>query len=348
MAKQSSISKMQGLEMSPEELKRFLMAALPAKKPILAVGKPGIGKTDIITQATMELEFDLKVIHPVVADPTDVKGMTFVKEGEAKWYPFGDLKDLIEAKRPMVCFLDDLGQASPMVQASYMQLLLFRSINEHKVSEHVTFIAATNRKQDKAGVSGILEPVKSRFASIIHLEVNYKDWLHWGATHNITPELLGYVHWKPSCMDDTVPDPEIVNQPCPRTLANLDGLLKLGLAKDLEHKAYAGAVGPGMTTEFMAYMKVFRDLPDPDEAIANPTTINVPDSTKADAVCALAAAVAVRATKKNFQNVLTLVDRLGPEYAVMTVSTATYRAPELKNMKEFTQWVSKNARYIDG
>ena len=36
-------------------------------------------------------------------------------------------------------------------------------------SDQVTFIACTNRKTDMAGVTGILEPVKSRFISISEL-----------------------------------------------------------------------------------------------------------------------------------------------------------------------------------
>ena len=91
--------------------------------------------------------------------------MPFVTDGQAEFLPFGDLRALIQADKDTVFFLDDLGQAPPTVQAAAMQLILARRINGHHVSDSVTFIAATNRKQDKAGVSGILEPVKSRFAT---------------------------------------------------------------------------------------------------------------------------------------------------------------------------------------
>lgn len=347
MTKDKFVSKMSGFEMGPEEFKRFLMASIPAGHPTLVVGKPGIGKTDIVTQAAKELEFDLKVIHPVVADPTDVKGMPFVdSDGEAKWHPFGDLKDLIEADRPTVAFLDDLGQASPMVQASYMQLLLFRSINEHKVSDYVTFVAATNRKQDRAGVSGILEPVKSRFASIVHLAVNYKDWLLWANQNDVSEQLIGYVNFKPTVLDDQTPDAEIINSPSPRTLANLDRMLKLGLPRDIARKAYAGAIGPADATEFMAFMSVFDSLPDPDEALKNPDSAKI-DPNKPDVMYALSAAVAVRATKQNFGNFLKLVDRMGPEYAVMAIKTATTRDSNLKKCSEFIDWAVKHAHELN-
>jgi hypothetical protein len=341
------ISKMNGLEMSPDEFKRFLVATIPQGHPTLVVGAPGVGKTDVVTEATREIEYDLKVIHPVVADPTDVKGMPFVSNGEAQWLPFGDLKDLIEADRPTVAFLDDLGQASPMVQASYMQLLLFRSINEHKVSDHVTFVAATNRKQDKAGVSGILEPVKSRFASIIHLVVNYRDWLKWAYANDISEELIGYVNFKPTCLDPQKPDPEIINHVCPRTLANLDKLIKLQLPRDIERKAYAGAIGPAETVGFMGFLSVFGDIPDPDEALRNPMGVSIPAEDRADARWALASAVSIRAEKDNFKNMLALTDRMGVEYGTMAVAGATTRDPKLKSTAAFTEWATKHAAELN-
>ncbi len=73
------------------------------------------------------------------------------------------------ATKLTACFIDDLGQATPAVQAAAMQLILARTLNGHRVSDHVVFIAATNRRTDRAGVSGILEPVKSRFATLVEL-----------------------------------------------------------------------------------------------------------------------------------------------------------------------------------
>ena len=160
--------------MKPSTLATTLAIAMEYKLNILIKGTPGIGKTDIVHQAAEKSNNKLIISHPVVSDPVDYKGMpaiiTIDKETRAEFLPFGDLQALIEAEGPTTFFMDDLGQAPPAVQAAAMQLLLARRINNHKVSDHVCFIAATNNKEDKAGVSGILEPVKSRFCSIIQLE----------------------------------------------------------------------------------------------------------------------------------------------------------------------------------
>ena len=164
--------------MRPKQLNQAIKFAIKNKYPLLIKGSPGIGKTQILTQACLETGTELIVSHPVVSDPTDYKGLPFpTKDGtEATFLPFGDLLKLINADKPTVFFLDDIGQASSSVQASLMHLLLARRINGHAVSEHVVFLAATNRRQDRAAVQGILEPVKSRFAAILGLGVLMTGW----------------------------------------------------------------------------------------------------------------------------------------------------------------------------
>jgi len=159
------------MSVTPSQLTTLLTGYFSIREPVLVTGAPGIGKSDIIAQAATANGMGLLISHPVTADPTDAKGLPWPVQGSdhATFLPFGDLYQAINATSPMVWFLDDLGQASPAVQAAFMQLLLARRVNGHALPECVTFAAATNRRIDRAGVSGILEPVKSRFASIVEL-----------------------------------------------------------------------------------------------------------------------------------------------------------------------------------
>src|SRR5271156_3640100 len=147
----------------PSQLLTLLSHTIPARMAGLICSGPGTGKSSIGEQACGEADADCIVMHPVVSDPTDFKGMPWVGDGGATFLPFGDLQKLVNATKLTACFIDDLGQATPAVQAAAMQLILARTINGHRVSGQVVFIAATNRRTDRAGVSGILEPVKSRF-----------------------------------------------------------------------------------------------------------------------------------------------------------------------------------------
>src|SRR5512146_1594126 len=154
------------MAVTPSQLQELLSAAIPAREPVLVTGAPGVGKSDIVSQAATAAGAELILSRPAVSDPTDFKGLPWPDKdaNSANFLPFGDFHRALNAAVPTVWFLDDLGQSSPAVQAAAMQLLLARRVNGHILPDTVTFVAATNRRTDRAGVSGILEPVKSRFA----------------------------------------------------------------------------------------------------------------------------------------------------------------------------------------
>jgi len=60
------------------------------------------------------------------------KGLPFVVNNNAEFLPFGNLRKLINADKLTVCFFDDLGQATPAVQSSAMQLILSRTSMERR------------------------------------------------------------------------------------------------------------------------------------------------------------------------------------------------------------------------
>lgn len=294
--------------MRAKELFELLVNAFRARMPVLITGAPGIGKSDIADQATRAIGADLILSHPAVGDPTDAKGMPWVLNGRADFLPFGDLEKAIKADRPTVWFLDDLGQASPAVQASYMQLLLARRVNGHQLSEHVTFVAATNRRTDRAGVSGILEPVKSRFGTIVELTPHIDDWCEWAMGHNIDPEDMAFLRFKPDLLCAFQATADLSNSPTPRTWSNAAKILKLGLPLAIEAQALAGAVGEGAATERLAFRRMVAQLPNIDSIILDPKAAPIPDNPAV--LYALASALANKATPQNFDNIATYIDRL--------------------------------------
>ena len=277
--------------MTPAELTGYLAFTTQNRFPVLIKGKPGIGKSDIVEQAAAAAGAQLIISHPVVSDPTDFKGLPFPKQdGTAEFLPFGDLQQLIKAEEETIFFLDDLGQAAPSVQAACMQLLLARRINSHKVSDKVTFVAATNRREDKAGVNGMLEPVKSRFISIIELEVKTTDWMKWAFAHNMPTELIGFIQFKPDLLDNFTASKDIVNSASPRTVAAVGRQQLAKIPKAYEYEAYKGAAGEAFAREYVEFLRVFRELPSIDSIIKKPTSANVPNdiSTVYAISCALA------------------------------------------------------------
>ena len=252
------------ISLRPERASELVKRYIAAKIPVLLTGAPGVGKSSIVEQAAAASGFDVILSHPVVADPTDAKGLPWPgKDGtEATFLPFGDLAQAIKASRPTVWFLDDLGQASPAVQASFMQLLLARRVNGHVLPDCVTFVAATNRRTDRAGVSGILTPVLSRFGAVVGVEVAVDDWCRWAFGAGVPPELISFMRFRPKLlhdMGDGKKANDMENFPCPRTWEYAGKAINMALPDDLEFTALAGAVGGRVGTSVATHRR--RDSP---------------------------------------------------------------------------------------
>lgn len=331
--------------MNSTQLNELLQFGIKNNLPVLIKGKPGIGKSDIVEQACKAVNAHLIISHPVVSDPTDYKGLPFAgKDGIAHFMPFGELQNLIEAKEKTVFFLDDLGQAPASVQAACMQLILARRINGHKVSEQVTFIAATNRKEDRAGVSGLLEPVKSRFFTIVELEVNPDEWVKWALVNNMPIELIAFIRFRPVMLDKFTATKDITNSPCPRTVANIGRGQNAGLNSSIEFEVYKGAAGEGFAAEYCGFLKMYRNLPDIDQIILNPGKAVVP--TEPAVLYAISGAIAARMSDQNMGPITQYMKRLPGEIAVVTMKDAITRNKALTQTKGFIQWASDNGNII--
>jgi hypothetical protein len=328
----------------PSQLRKALSIAFRNRFPVLLVGQPGVGKSDIVAQTAGEEGMDLVISHPVVSDPTDYKGMPFVVGERAEFLPFGELRRIIEAVRPTVFFLDDLGQASPAVQAAAMQLLLARRVGEHRVSGLVTFAAATNRRQDRAGVQGILEPVKSRFATILHLEPDVEDWCAWAIGNGMPVELISFIRFRPDLLAAFFPTRDMANSPSPRTVASIGHLMNAGIPEDLAFEMFSGAAGSEFATEFTAFLRMSGKIPDPARILSSPADAPIPK--EPSILYALCGALAVRADAQTFDAIVTYASRLEPEFSVLLVRDCGLRNRSLMETEAFDRWAREHREVI--
>lgn len=335
---------MSTINLRPNQASQLVQSYLGARIPVLLTGAPGVGKSSIVEAAAKASGYDVILSHPVVSDPTDAKGLPWPgKDGEsATFLPFGDLARAIKATMPTVWFLDDLGQASPAVQASYMQLLLARQVNGHKLPDCVTFLAATNRRTDRAGVTGVLAPVLSRFGAVIGVEPTVDDWTEWALGANMPPALVSFIRFRPNLLQvfDTKKVDDMENFPCPRTWEYAGKALQMGLPDDLEFAALAGAVGEGPASELRAFLSMVRSkLPNPDSIILDPDTAPIPD--RPDLLWAVTTALAKKTTSNNCGRVFRYAERLydagKSEFSVLMVKDINRLLPEVIDTPEWTK-----------
>jgi len=319
---------------NPKQLIELLTAMIAKRAPLLITGKPGVGKTDLARYVAVDLcQNDFIVTHPVVEDPTDRKGIPWPDANTLSclWLTDDITKQLCTATKPTVWLIDDLGQSPPAVQAVHMQWLLNRGVNGHKLSPFVTVIAATNRRTDRAGVAGILEPVKSRFKSIVDLEPDLDSWCEWGINHGVSYTLIAFLRFKPDLLCAFEATADLTNSPVPRTWANLADLETMNLSPTVESIAFSGAVGEGAAVEYIAFRKMANSLANLDAILLDPTHAPIPK--KPDELYATVTGLASRANESNFDRIVTYAQRIYGEADRGEYAALCIRDSQRRNIK---------------
>ena len=340
--------------MRPSQVKKVLVKAILARKRILLVGAPGLGKTALIKWAREEVErimkcaIDLTTLYVSISDPTDFKGFYCIINGKPEIMPFGELEKIFNATSLHIVFLDDFGQGAPAVQAAAMSFL-----DRVKDNPNICVLGATNRREDRANVSGMLEPVKSRFDSIIHMEYDNDDWVDWAITEvdkgKLPIELVAFNKFRPKLMYSVKPSPDLVNGPCPRTVESLGHLMMLGLDADCEYETYCGAVGEGYTSELMGFLPIWKKLPNIDTIMMNPDSVTLPDMNEPFAPSiyfAVCNALALKANENTIERILKFSEKLPREFAVSLVVDCVKKDVNIQNTKAYIVWQSKNKDLI--
>ena len=349
---------------TPSEITDLLRFSIRNFLPVLIVGKPGQGKTTIIETVTDELGFDLIKTHPVTSDPTDYQGLPAVsgtgKNKQADFLPYGDLKRLIDSTNPTVHFADDLGPASKMVQAAYMQLVQGRAVGGHKIGDNVVFIGATNRKQDKAAVQSVIEPLKSKYFTVVELVSDLKDFSQWynqqtglaptydkdgninGSEEKPLPhEVLSWVRYQPEVLDEWEATADMSLMPTPRGIEHVARMLLAEIPEKLQLRTFAGAIGKARATEFIQFLRIYQNLPDPDAVLMDPDAATIPK--EPGYLYALCGALAARASQANIERLIQFANRLTEEFSVLLVRDAVQKDfDNLCTNLAFTKWVDKH------
>jgi len=333
-------------KITPNELRKIFKKSFEARRPLMIVGEPGIGKTDITNQVTAELGYDLVTMYPAISEPVDFRGIpVYDKETKsAHFVPFDTLMKLVTATRPTVCLVDDLIQANISVQAAVMHMFQAREIGDHKISDFVTFVVCTNDKTHHAGGSGVIETVKSRMTSILHLIPNLEDWVEWAIKANIRPEVIGFVRWKGlEMLSNFAPTMDLTNSPSPRGNKAVSDCLNLELNDPkLETAMIQGACGQGYAVIFDGFRRLYNNLKDPRKILTDPDSVTIPQG-QTDVIFAYCSAVSAMAEPKYMDNIVKFAERLPKDFQVKLLQYDCKSADvENHSTGAYTDWALKN------
>ncbi len=336
--------------MTPKQITETLKTAIPNQFATLLVGRPGLGKTAILKGAAQSLGCRLVISHPATADQTDAKGLPFpdASRTKATFLPFGELGEVLEAKEPTVWFMDDLGQAPESVQAAFMPYLLERRCGPHVLPDCVSVVAATNSRADRAGVRGLLAPVKSRF-TILDMEPDLDSWIDWALVSGIDPFVIAFVKsYSPAktdgfdnalCASSVAQGME--NEHNPRTIETASKWLAAGLPDALLQPVITGCTGPAWASAFLGWRSMMKSMVNVDQILTNPGGARLPVGT--GEAFATVFALGMKASIGTFPRIAIYLDRLASndlqEYAGLLLADCVRREGAITATPEYLRIV---------
>lgn len=311
-----------------------LQSLVSARQPVFLWGGPGVGKSAIVRQLAQKLTVPLQDVRALLLDPVDLRGLPFLgQDGRSKWAT----PEFLPQDGSGILFLDELNAAPAMVQASCYQLVLDRKLGEYTLPDGWAIIAAGNRDSDRAVTTRMPTPLRNRF---VHLEfdVDLQEWSEWAIQTGIRPEVIAFLRFRQELLSAFDRDANAF--PSPRSWEFVSRILGATPDRAIEHELFAGAVGAGAATEFSAFLKTFRELPNIDAILLNPLKEPVPEN--AAAQYAVASALAHCATDMNFDRICTYLERMPTEFSVLCVRDASLRQPAVQHTPAFTKWATVN------
>lgn len=325
--------------MKPSQIKTQIYHSISTMLPLFIWGKPGIGKSDIVRQVAEETGKTLFDVRVSLYDPVELKGLPQITGDRTSYAQ----PDLFPDKPGCILLLDELTSAPPAVQATMYQLILNRRFGNYQLPDDCPIFAAGNRETDRGVTFKMPAPLANRFEHV-EMSEDLQDWCTWAFSHNIIPEIISFLRFRPALLHMFKVEENPRSFPSPRTWEYIHRKLSAGIPHEIEYESISGTIGEGAAAEFLSFLKIFRNLPNPDAVIMDPQNAAVP--TDPATLYALCGALTHRATDNNCHRIVQFADRLQAEFSVMLVRDIIKKVPEAQSGEAFIQWATKHSNFI--
>lgn len=317
-------------------LNNTLKALIKLGRPVAIEGPPGGGKTSIARQAAEQMNLPIIEKHMPTMLVEDF-GIPFPSANSFEftyklpdWFPYQG-KPGTEAGG--VLLFDDRNQASADLQKVLANIQQARNLHNVPLAAGWSVVSTGNRQADRAGANRVLSHLRDR-ETLLELETNLDDSTSWMIANGVAREVISFLRFRPNLLHKFDPQQDI--SPTPRSWAEGVSAILGVVPPAAEYECFKGAVGEGAAAEFVGFMKIYRNLPDPDVILLDPLHSEVPQDSAT--LYALAGALADRATISNVAALCMYIKRMPAEFSVLCMSYAARRAPELTLTDAVKRW----------
>lgn len=304
-------------------------------------GDPGLGKTSITRQVALDNGMESATTILAQYDAGEVGGFPMPDHEHQTMIRFRPR--FMPQDGAGIWLLDELPQAPVAVQNLAAQLVCEGRIGEHELGQDWSIVCAGNHPKNRAGTNTMPSHLKDRLLHI-DVEADFQDWLtNWAIKSGVRPEIIAYLRYRTEWFHKF--DPTNRSNPDPRSWARASNILNMQMTPVLERAAFNGTVGEGAAADFAGFLKVYRELPDPDICLNDPK--NAPIPTDAMTMYALCGSLSHRVTQKTMAGFIEYLNRFPQqEFAIFAISDALRRDKALGNTKAYTQWCIKRGADI--
>ncbi len=275
-----------------------LAIAIQAGVPILTWGPPGVGKTATVTMLAEVLELPLEVVLASIREPSDFSGLPVITSEGVQMEPLAWAHRLAKAGRG-VLFLDEISTAAPAVQSALLRVVLERVVGDLALPPGVSVVASANPPEIAVGGWDLSAPLANRFCHLFW-SLDTQGWIDgmirgWSVASlpQLPPQWEEYIPEKHALAASFIRHrPHLLLQlprdegqagkawPSPRSWAMAARLSaaadSVQAEEDVVAALIAGCIGEGACLEFLAWCRDL-DLLDPEEVLANPSSLRLPE-----------------------------------------------------------------------
>ena len=341
------------IEISASESIDALNTVLTAGLTPILIGSPGIGKSDIVKSVAKMHNLKLIDIRLAQSDPTDLNGFpTLQDEGTRmdyappKTFPLEHLDSVPTGYDGWLLFLDEINAAPPAIQAAAYKLVLDRQIGAHNLHKRVAIVCAGNKATDKAIVNRLSTAMQSRMIHL-NLMVDTDSWLEWANTNDIDHRVISFVKFRPELLHKFNPNHADDTFASPRTWEFASKIIiNREVISQVDHAVLVGTVGEGPALEFRAFLEVYKDLPDIDTMINEPTTVKIPNEPGHQ--YAMTTLISHNAKEDTIAPLMIIIKKLPIEFQVVVLKEISATNPALRKHAVIEAWIALNADALFG
>jgi hypothetical protein len=256
-----------------------------------------------------------------------MKGIPDLNAEVTEWKPNIVWKILSHPDADGIVFFDELNLAQTSIFPSLYKIINDRQIGEYPISKNILIISAGNTRDDKANVFDEPAPLKNR-------RINYTlkcpfmdenspdDWGKWAINSGrVSPDIVAFLYFRPSYLHKFELNMKEDSFPTPRMWVKATKLIDNVKDKNHIKILLSGAVGEGVTREYMAFISS-KDKLNIREILKNPEKAK--KITELDLKYALVSGIVeiYRNDKKILNDMLAVGMNMEPEFAMFMLRWA--------------------------